>query len=168
MSVEYKREMFDMGGAKCYIRPELPEIKFTKDKVNYSVTDIRVLNEMAVDTFIRCVQTAIWDRDAEKAKFTVGKDITQMQLDLVSDIVTGIKWSSKKGGKKGFYQFGGFIATGSMITENEAGERELEFELITDNVKAIHDFMKDRDAKKLPYFDLVVALSNRLTKDSTE
>lgn len=42
--------------AEFYMSPKLPKIEFKKGKMKYKITDIRFLNEVAIDTFFQIKQ----------------------------------------------------------------------------------------------------------------
>lgn len=137
-----------------YMRPELPKIKFKADKVTYKVTDLRCLNETAVNCFIQILTDVCNTPDCESVSFDVS-GIEQDKIDLISDIVTGIDFSYHKGGKNGYSGSSVFLTSGSEYFET-GNNVTLTFTVIRDHARAIYEYAKGKD--KINYFEAIIAV----------
>lgn len=144
-------------GAKLYMRPELPTVKFKHEKVTYTVTDVRLLNESAVQTFAEMLSCVIADESiSDKITLLIPVGVDESTVDIITDIIMGISFSASKGGKNGFYTSGAFLATGY----DRSGQK-LNVHLIPDNVLAIRDYYNTVKPEKLSLFDLVIAVAKK-------
>jgi len=151
-------------GCKVYRRPELPKIEFKANKVTYKATDLRCLNETAVDCFIRILTEVCNNPDCEGVSFDVS-GIEQDKIDLISDIVTGIDFSYHKGGRNGYSGSSCFLTSGTEYHESEEGEI-LTFTLIQDHARAIYEYAKGKS--EINYFEAIIAVHNATFQDILE
>jgi hypothetical protein len=151
-------------GCSMYMKPELPKIEFKANKVTYKATDLRCLNETAVDCFIRILTEVCNNPDCEGVSFDVS-GIEQDKIDLISDIVTGIDFSYHKGGKNGYSGSSVFLTSGTEYLESEEGAT-LTFTLIRDHARAIYEYAKGKS--EIKYFEAIIAVHNATFQDILE
>ena len=171
--MKYERERIDAGafadilpeGATIYERPELPMVKFEKDKIKYEVTDIRLLNELAIGVFEHIIYRIAHDPEIEEVKFIV-KDLDDDKIDLIIDIVTGIEVKAEKGGEKGWIVEGRILECSAGKRETET-EKEVIFKFYSkERIKAIHNSVKDGHASMADIAVAVVKSINDFFEES--
>lgn len=111
-------ELFANGNIKICMNPELPTIKFEKNKVTYTITDIRLLNETAVNVFTEALSYVISEPDVEEMTFETSEDIDEYLKEVLSDILNGITYIAEKKGKNGFKYESHFLVSGTKWTNN--------------------------------------------------
>lgn len=145
--MKYQRTFMDPGafrdilpdGAKLHWGLDLPVFKFEKDKTKYEFTDLRPLNETAIYVLEQILSNIAADPEISACEFVVGDDVDDDLVDLVSDIITSIKYEARKVGKNGWGIDGHLFTSGIEMIKSSDGKRTLRFRLITDHVKTIHD-----------------------------
>ena len=145
-------------GSKFYKIPELPKIEFKANKVKYSVTDIRLLNESAVYTFLNILNTVANEPDTEEVSFKIGDDTSEDTVDIITDILMGISYTAKKGGKHGFEASSSFLVTGVERHETE-GCKTITFKLIKAHAQAIYEYAQEHEQPSL--YELVIAIEEK-------
>lgn len=153
---KYWTDMFP--NAEIYMSPNLPKIEFKKGKMKYKITDIRFLNELAVDTFLQIMQTAMTTPDCEEVSFIV-TGTEESRLRLISDIVCAIDYEIKKCGRNGFVARGCFLATTTKHITQKDGTEILTFGLRKDNAKYLYEYGNDKE--EVNFFDAVMHVANR-------
>ena len=160
--MEYERTKVDgsvfndlLGGkGEFSMLPELPMIEFKAGKWKIKFTDLRCLNEVAVDVFEKCLTTAATEEGATEAVFYVG-DISDEELSLVIDICMGVKFEAKKRG--GDFSGGSFLITGA-----ERGDGTLAMKFIQQRAQAIYNYVqshkKEDETIHISLPDLVCAI----------
>lgn len=169
--MKYERQEINVGsfggilpdGCKVYRAPELPTIGFVKGGVTYSVTDIRFLNERAVDAFEKILSMACNDPDLKEVSFDV-TGIEKDTIDLISDIICAIKVRAKKGGKNG-YDFDTYMTVDEHHIHEEEGHTILTFHLIESRAKAMYKYAHSQESTDIGYYDLATAVANAAIKD---
>lgn len=159
--LETTMNLFGMD-MKVHRIPELPKLHFQRGGVKYSVTDLRVLNEHAVDAFEQMMKYVMEVPNCEEMNFIISDDTPNENVNLIVDIVTGISYSAKKGGKHGYETEGVLIAYGAGYEYSEEGRiKSVTFHLCKDNARAIYDYAKNNhDKGVINYLDLVVAIAD--------
>ena len=152
MNIEYERTKVDMGdfadlfpeGSSFFQTPKLPTIEFKAGKVKYTVTDLRVLNETAVDCFLKILNEAMNTPNCTSVSFNV-TGMPKTTIDLVEDIVSAIKIEASKKGRKSFSFSGSFLTRGTSMYTTKNGEKILEFKLIEDDAKAVYEYAHENE-----------------------
>ena len=145
-----------------YMSPKLPKIEFKKGKIKYKITDIRFLNEVAIDTFFQIMQEAMTTPDCEEVSFIV-TGIEESRLHLISDIVCAIEYEVKKSGRNGYGTSGYFLAMSSRYTKQKDGTEILTFGLLKDNAKYLYEYGNGKE--ELNFFDAVMYVGNRYCEE---
>ena len=125
-------------GAKIYERHKLPTIEFKKNGVEYTISDLTLLNPIGVSAFenvLNCLASGI----GNEAKLRVDSSVTDDDLDIVYDIVTGFAYDVKKKGKNG-YRFSGARLIHSMTTEKRKDGRFVTFTTSPEIANDIHEY----------------------------
>lgn len=145
-------------GSKFYRIPELPKIKFKANKVQYSITDVRLLNENAVYTFLNILNTVANEPDTEEVTFKIEDDTNEDTVEIITDILMGISYTAKKGGKHGFESSSRFLVTG--VERHEAEDyKTITFKLIKDHAQAIYEYAQEHEQPNL--YELVIAIEEK-------
>ena len=145
-------------GSKFYRIPELPKIKFKANKVQYSITDVRLLNENAVCTFLNILNTVANEPDTEEVTFKIEDDTNEDTVEIITDILMGISYTAKKGGKHGFESSSSFLVTG--VDRHEAEDyKTITFKLIKDHAQAIYEYAQEHE--QLNLYELVIAIEEK-------
>ena len=97
--------------------PELPTIELKKDKVKYKITDLRYLNEQAVECVQTLINIIINSDDWGEVGF-VATDMEKDRIHLIADIMQSIRYEYEKGGKNGYSGSAGFLVMGEKIEGN--------------------------------------------------
>lgn len=162
----YQRTEVDAGhfigifpeGSKFYRIPELPKIEFKVNKVKYAVTDIRLLNEDAVCTFLKILNTVANEPDTEEVSFKIEDDTSEDTIEVIIDILLGISYIAKKGGKHGFESSASFLVSGVSRHETEDC-KTITFKLIKDHARAIYEYAQEHEQPTL--YELVIAIEEK-------
>jgi len=160
--LETTMNLFGMD-IKVHRIPELPKLHFQRGGVKYSVTDLRVLNEHAVDAFEQMLKYVMEVPNCYEMKFIISDDTPNENVNLIVDIVTGISYSAKKGGKHGYETEGVLLAYGTHYEYDEQGHiASIKFDISKDNAKAIYEYAKKkrRNNEAIDYCDLVMAIAD--------
>jgi hypothetical protein len=154
--MEYERQEIKQSfweGVTLWKRPELPKIEFKKGRNTYKVTDVRCLNQVAVDIFVNILSIVCANQVEE-----VGYDVTQLkenEINLISDILSGIECECKyRGGRIQTV----FLVSGCRIKETKKGKKEIVFELVKENANAIYEYAQTHKEKNNVFGYLELAL----------
>lgn len=169
--MKYERQEINVGsfdgilpdGCKVYRTPELPTISFVKGGVTYSVTDMRFLNERAVDAVEKILAMACSDPDLKEVSFDV-TGIEEDTIDLISDIICAIKVHAHKGGKNGYDFDAWMIAVDEHHVHEEEGHTILTFRLGGSCAKAMYKYAHKQESTDISYYDLAAAVANATIK----
>lgn len=178
--MNYQRQMIDGSallfgmpeiektGMQFYKRPELPKVKFKCGRVTYTITDVRLLNESAINTLLVILNECATQPNVKEVSFKVNDGTEQGTIDAICDIITGIDYSVKKGGRNGFESNGTFISTGYDYTESENGINTIKFHIIEQHAKAIYDYTQKVGVDSLRWYDIVVLIADESHKNIEE
>jgi hypothetical protein len=142
-------------GGMMYMRPELPKFGFKHDGVFYKVTDMRCLNEQAINVFEQILSYVCNRPNAEEISFNI-TGIDEDQVNRVTDIVSSIEYEAKKSGRNGYTISGQLLVT-SSTTCIEDDEVILTFKLFKDHADAIYQYCRDKDHVNLDECVIAVA-----------
>ena len=148
-------DVFDIVNIR--MSPELPKLEVKKDKIKYKITDVRYLNETAVEVFSMIMEIAMNTKDCEEVSF----DITNINEDnwhLITDILSGIEYECSKGGKNGFSSSGRIFIAGSSYTKKDNIAIGT-FYLFENDAKYLYEYAKDRET--VNYIDAIINIANR-------
>ena len=120
-------------------RLDLPKFEFKIDKIKYKATDLRLLNPLAIQAFNIIIEYIKEYPNIEEVRFNVS-DLNKDEIFVITEIITGLSFEAKKGGKNGFTIVSNLIATRFRQSEEE-GKKIISFELIKDHAKALHDYL---------------------------
>ena len=158
----YEREKVDTSvfkdilpdGAEMYIRPQLPTTEVKANKAKHKVTDLRCLNETAVNCFMQILKKVCNTPDCTEVSFYT--DIDENELNLIADIITSIDYEYCKDGKKSYSEKSVLLVTSYMYKAIE-DKKICTFGLVKDHAKAMYDYAQGK--KQIGYYDLVVAVA---------
>ena len=158
-------KILGLDGVEMRIRPELPKLKFEKDRTEYSVTDIRYLNESAISAFFAILDEVANNRGIANVTFDIS-DIGECDIRIISDILMGIEYEARKKGRNGFWVKGSFLVIGYHKTTEEDGRELITYDLSRCTTKIIYDYAqnvrKEQPDNKVTTFkidELVVAFA---------
>ena len=123
---------------KIVLSPEFPKITFRKDKIEYSITDIRYLNSVAINTLeniLRNIGTTEENNITDEMELELPESLGKDQIQIVIDVLLGIHYEMKKKGKNGFFEGGTFLILGIWHTDNK-----LTIQLNKDHAKYIREY----------------------------
>lgn len=126
--------VFGLTNAQFSRLPELPMLEYKAGKWKIKVTDMRCLNETAVDTFEKCLTTAATENGATEAVFDIG-DIDENTLNLVADICMAAKYEARK---RGYY------VGGCFIIGCERPDGKIAFQLNPKMAKAAYNYVQQK------------------------
>lgn len=148
-------DVFD--NATICMTPELPKLEVKKDKIKYKITDLRYLNETAVEVFRMIMEIVMNTKNCEEVSF----DITNIKKDtwrIIVDIVCSIEYEYSKGGKNGFRGSGRILISGASYTKKDNIAIGT-FYLFKNHVKYLYDYAKDRET--VNDIDAIIHIANR-------
>ena len=148
-------------GCKLYQRPEPPMIEMKVNKVKYKITDLRCLNEKAVDCFMKVLEKVCSVPDCEEASF----DVTGIEYDkirLIADIVNSVSVDFKKGGRKGFSGCSASLITSDVQYSQTEDRAICTFGIIKEHAKVIYEYAQGKD--KINYYELAIAVADSVIK----
>jgi hypothetical protein len=140
-------------GAMIYQKPELPKYEFKANKVKYTVSDLRLLHPSGVGAFESILKVVANTPDCKEISFDVSY-LDEDTINIVTDILMGITYTAKKGGKNGFEQSGIFLITGVEREENI-----MTCHFIREHAKAIYMYAHENQKKQINIQDLVILLA---------
>lgn len=162
--MEYVRNTWEepmFPGMKFSMKPDLPKISFMTNKVKYSITDLRFLNETAVTLFEEIVSYVAETKDVEEISLDISKEFSDSKLNLISDIITSIEFSAKKKGKNGFDINGAFLIIGLDFKETKDGGT-VKLHIIKDNANVIYEYaqkqLKENGIININLCDIVIEI----------
>lgn len=160
---KYKDRIDDRGffldilpdGWEIYRSPDLLTLKFRTNGVKYEVTDIRFLNETALNVLFGIIEIIAGSAKPDVKSVQISfSDMDDDTLDLITTILLAIKVKATKGGKYAWNCSGTFLITG--VTKR--GDN-ITFELAEDQARAIWNYCR---TNKFPinFYELAVAVIN--------
>ena len=133
-------EEFEEMGVKFGQLLDLPEFEFKIGKVKYKATDLRLLNNYAINAFKIILNFIKENPDAEDVTLDV-TDLEKSDILAVKEIIRGLNFTATKNGKNGF-EIDSSCFLASSAWQHETNEYKLlTFRLCIDSVKAIHDYL---------------------------
>lgn len=157
----YVNNIFEdiIPGSKIYMMPNLPMIEVERNGIKYKTTDIRFLNETAVNIFLHIMQTAMNTEDCEEVSFDV-TGIEKNKLDLILDIVGGIRYEVSTGRKNGLRHSDCYFLTGISSTYMKRDNTEIvTIQLRKDHAQYLYEYAGDK--KTVDYIDAIIYVANR-------
>lgn len=152
----YFADMLNMPGLQLRMRPELPKFVVKRNGAKYTITDLRLLNESAVNTLLQIVRIAANDRETEIA-FAVPCDVTDKQLETTVDIVTGITIETKRG--KSTFEMNSIVA--SATTKHlENGARTITFNVVKSFADYAYRKAHEGEMKVINFYDLLIGYAD--------
>lgn len=151
-------DLFDWGNPKVVFGPDLPMFHFKVDKVNYSVTDLRMLNEAALNALGEIISVVKSNPCVQEVSLNFDIHTSNSTLKIISDILLGMEYKAEKKGRGGFLRLGNFLVSG-IQTEITKECKTMKVELISDHVTAIHEYLQSHD--QLNLCELIVELAKR-------
>lgn len=145
-------------GAKMHAKLNLPVLKFKRNKVEYTVTDLRPLNEKAISVFEMMLEAIAEDPEIREITFDA-TGVEENTIDLIEDIITAMEVTARKKGKNG-YEISGYLIASGTRGEEQQGKRTVTYELIADNVKPIYEIVKEKGHVSMP--EIAVAVADRM------
>lgn len=130
-------------GSSLYMAPTLPTITYKKNGVEYTMTDLRYLNEAGVQAFRDCVEHAANDKTIKEVIFLIPDGMEKEKVEIVCDILLGFSIEAKKKGRKGWHYQGRFLVYGLRREKDKDGDR-LIAELVPEAVEAIASIAREK------------------------
>ena len=161
--MDYWRQEIDPGvfsglmpeGAKMYVRPSLPKIKYKKDGVTYEIPDLRLIRQDAVQAVELVINDMANEPDAGKSTLEAGDSYTVNDINAIIDVVTGFNFNAKKGGRNGWY-LGAALVDSAAYEETGSGW-EIEFGFDRRKAQAMHVYCELHPGE-IKIADLIVAV----------
>lgn len=170
--MKYTRDIIEPGafadwmpeGAVMYQKPEMPTIKFKRDGVTYTMTDLRLLNPAGIQALTYCLTAMANDPDEKECRILAKADTDDDTIHITQDIVMGFSFSAEKKGKNGFYMGSCFFCS-CEVEHQSNGDRILVFKFLGDFGRYVYDFAKNNNTRNLILSDLIVYALNRSRED---
>lgn len=167
--MKYTRTTIDAGafsnllpkGSELYMSPKLPKIEFKKSGIKYAVTDLRLLNQVAIRVFETILDTVIDTPNCREISFNA-ENVDEDTIHIITDILMGMEYSAKKGGKNGFSLHGNFL-----VTEVRKANDTITFLLAEEKANIIYEYAQKnlQEDKIISICDLVIVLAKNLLED---
>ena len=166
--MKYERQKIDSSvffgdEIQLHLAPSLPRIEFKKGRTTYSVTDLRCLNEAAVNIFMDILKQVCETPNLESVSYkSNGTD--KDKVDLISDVLMGISCGRKS---RAFDSELRFLVSGVQYITKQDGEEYITYELIKDNTKVIYEFAaseKELGHNVINYYDLAYVIIENTEK----
>ena len=138
-------------GVTFWKRPELPKIELKKGRTTYKITDLRCLNELAVDTLMDVLRVVCGTPNCEEVSYDV-TNVEEDKVNLIADILSSVEWQYKK---RGLNAMGLFLVTGSKGTTTKDGKKIITFLLEKENAEAIYNYAQAHKEQKNGVFNFV-------------
>lgn len=157
MKLETRHEIdatgfFNIPGAKFTVSTlKLPEIEFERDKVKYTVTDIRPLNEVAIYIIQTILEIFCSREGVDTIGFERNDGISDERTQLIIDIVLQYGWKAEKKGKNGFCYCGGRLVTGVHWDD-----KTITFDACKETADAMFEHRKNSEIPDVYINDLIV------------
>ena len=149
-------------GAGIYFPPELPKLKFKANKVEYTVTDLRLLHPAAMSVLEMIINAVINIPSREQVSFEVG-NVDEDTIEIVLVILLNMRFTARKKGRNGF-EFGScFLLEGFDRKDNV-----ITFHLIREHAKAIYMYAHENQKKQINIQDLVFLLTENSRRQLLE
>jgi hypothetical protein len=144
-------------GSELYMRPELPKVKFKKNGVKYTVTDLRLLNQEAIRVFEIILDTVIDTPNCREVSFNA-ENADEDTIHIITDILAGMWYSAEKGGKNGFSIDDCFLVNGARKTNDT-----ITFLLAEDHANVIYEYAQKnlQEGRIISIYDLVIVLAKK-------
>ena len=126
-----------------------------ENKILYEITDIRLLNQNAIQFLFKIFDSCCSDPECLEVDFDV-TGMSQTELDVVIDIINSIQVKAKKRGKNGFL-LNARLARGCHITRDGA-TKSCTFVLSSSTAPAIYLFAQGKTT--INYFELMLSFAN--------
>lgn len=84
------------GGMIMMDSCELPVFEFTKGKINYTITDTRLLNRVGVQCLSVCIQHMCKNKDSRECHIEFDDYIADEDINVAMDIVMGFDIKAKQ------------------------------------------------------------------------
>ena len=144
-------KLLDDSNVKIRTIPELPKYTYKVGKAKYSITNLKYLNETAIEMVLKSIfKMALGE---ECAIFDV-TEMNEHHLEVVMDILSGIGYECKEG--RGSNYTAGSLFGGRYVFY-DGDKKILKQEFYKDNVEAIKKYAQDNDYK-IVYHELAKAL----------
>lgn len=148
-------DIFNDDRIKTYIQPKLPTREFEKNKIEYSIPDLRLLNETAIKVFYDILQYVILTPDVDEITFQIKKNTDDKLIRIIMDILLGIQYSYKKKGRNGYSGSSPFLATCIYRIDNM-----LKIDIVKDHARIIYEYAhpKAEKGETINFEELIIEL----------
>lgn len=144
---------------KLIAGPSLPEIKFKIKNKYYTVTDIRYLNQQAVDIIDKLIQSAAKSDEKDYVAFNTN-GVNADDIQIIVDIVMGLNIHVSTVGRGG-----GWASMTFLVSECRRAGDILLFRYGIDRHKYIHEYFKKTKKKSIEYKELAVMIAEKVHGD---
>ena len=156
MNIVYERDEIEAGplfpGMKFYRKPDLPKRKFKANNIDFTVTDLRTLNEDAARVILTMLSFCCENNDVDEFNIRILPDADPDLVELIIDIVHGFGWSAKKKGRYGYD-----LHSGLVIGSEREGDI-VTFKIVKQFSNAMRDYyLSLEDKTNVPLFGLIIA-----------
>jgi hypothetical protein len=170
--VSYQRDKINPGafadilppGAVLTMMPELPMREYKSDGIKCKVTDLRLLHPTGVEAVKIIFNTMMNEPDVEEVNIGLPDSMDEDTIEIMSDIVMGVRWRASKGGKHGF-EMGGCIVYSRSTIETVDGKRSVSFRVDRADSAALYDFTHSSTKESISLFEAINAIINARRKE---
>ena len=144
-------------GGKIYMRPDLPKIEVKRGKTKYTITDLRLLHPIGVET-LKQIVTIVANEPTDEVRFLIPIEQDDETIDIVADIVTGFSVDAKRRGGK---YSGGRIVSGTTVEHCENGGRTITFHVVKEFAEDVYEAAQNNNSKSLDFYGLVMDYTDK-------
>ena len=139
--------------------PQLPELELEKEGMKYTMTDVRYLNQMAVECFLMVLNNVIENDQLEEQEISFKNELTDDQYRVISDILMQIGVSAEDSDDD--YVHGTVVVSGTRRQNNK-----IIVKLLKDHAEIIRDLgqKKIKNREEINYFLFMIEFADELMR----
>ena len=139
--------------------PDLPSVKFEKNKTKYEVTDLRYLNQHAIMIFTEMLGRVIDNPNLSEFSVDVSA-VDDDTIHIITDILMAMNIRYRKGGKHGYCGQCNFLVRG-VRRETTDDTITAIFFLEEDHARWVHEYAQNYKGDNYDYYDIAAYIADR-------
>ena len=146
-----------------HMLPDLPMIKFKKDHVEYEVTNIRYLNNNAINVFQAIISSIKANPECAEWTFAIPEEYDDDYVHIIMDIIMGLTVNARKRGKNGFTVSSKLLECSAHVHKDDGNNRLLTFKANPNRVKTICECIDEENGVSM--CNIAVSVINECLAD---